>query len=464
LIKTGLSRKSLLEHQFLPFHILQEENLYILVHKNRPSWVVTNEVGKDIAVQNSLKSSHSEIAEFLKNRYRLSESVEEDIKGFINNLEEVGFLKEESSGISYDTKDNFKGLLFLVTQACNLSCYHCLLERNFSVSNDFSGELFYRVVEEIDSLGAEFLLISGGEPLLRPDLFDLISYASQSLKVTLSTNGTLVGFQEAGELKKVGITEIAVSLDGILSQTHDNLRGKGSYERTLNGIDFLKREGLEERIHLNFCLSKLNIDEAIDFPEFAENLGIRRVTFLPVKKLGKASNIKEELFPDRDKYTEFLFKLYEIFFTQGFSIEVNSPLSGFQPIIRGKEQVSTCPFGTQLIVNAAGDIYPCPAMFFPEYHLGSVFEIGIEKALDSEKFRDLQEKHRARRERIAKCKSCTWRNFCQAGCTSSAYLEKGTIWETDDFCEIRDRLYRRAIISASKKKSSRRQEVHVCPL
>jgi len=421
---------------------------------------VTNEVGKDIAVRNSLKSSNREIAEFLKSRYGPSENIEEDIKGFMKDLEEAGFLKEKFPEESCDSKNSLKGILFLVTQACNLSCYHCSLGNEFSVSKNFPKEFFYKVVEELDSLGVKSLLISGGEPLLRPDLFDLMTFASQKLNVSLSTNGTLIRLQEAQKLKKAAVAEIAVSLDGISSRTHDDLKGKGNFEKTLKGINFLTREGLGEKINLQFCLSKGNIDEAIDFPKFAESLGIQKITFLSMKKLGKASDLWKDLKPDREKYQEFLLKLYEIFFTQGFSIEVNSPLSGFRPMMKPQEQVSTCPFGTQLIVNANGQIFPCPAMFFHEYCLGNVFEMSIEEAMHSPKFKVLKDEYRARKERIARCKSCTWRNFCQGGCTSSVYLEKGTIWETDDFCEIRDQLYRKAIISAAKKKLWRREKVH----
>lgn len=447
----------------LPFHILQEENLWILVHKNRPSWVVTNEVGKDIAIRNSLKNSKGEIAEFLKNRYGPSENTEKDIQGFLKELGNTGFLREEFPEESQDSSNTLKGILFLVTQACNLDCHHCSLGRT-PVIKDFPKEFFYKVIEEIASLQVGSLLVSGGEPLLRSDLFDLISFASPRLNVTLSTNGTLIGPQEAQKLKKASIGEIAISLDGISSRTHDDLRGKGNYQRTLKGINSLLGEGLGEKINLHFCLSKQNIDEAIDFPRFAESLGLRKITYLSMKKLGKASDSWKDLKPEREKYREFLFKLYETFFKEGFPIEVNSPLSGFRPVIKPQERISTCPFGTQLIVNTNGDIYTCPGMFFPDYCLGNVFETSIEDAMHSPKFKALKDDYRARKERIVKCKNCTWRNFCRAGCASTVYAEKGTIWETDDFCDIRDKLYRRAIISAAQKKLARREEVYVCAL
>ena len=451
------------EFHSLPFHILQEENLWILVHKNRPSWVVTNEVGRDIAVRNFLKSSKEEIAEFLKNRYGPSENIEEDIQEFLRELEDTGFLKEEFSDETHESGNTLKGILFLITQACNLDCHHCSLGST-PATKDFPKDFFQRIIEELASLQVNSLLLSGGEPLLRSDLFDLISFASQKLNVSLSTNGTLIGPKEAQKLKKASIAEIAISLDGISPRTHDDLRGKNNFQRVLKGIDSLLREGLGEKINLHFCLSRQNIDEAIDFPGFAENLGIRKITYLSMKKLGKASDYWRDLKPEREKYSEFLFKLYETFFKQGFPIQVNSPLSGFRPLTKPQERISTCPFGTQLIVNTNGDIYSCPGMFFPDYCLGNVFEMSIEDAMRSPKFKALKDDYRARRERIVKCKDCTWRNFCQAGCTSAVYTEKGTIWETDDFCDIRDKLYRKAILSAAQRKLSRREEVHVCAL
>jgi radical SAM protein with 4Fe4S-binding SPASM domain len=396
----------------------------------------------------------------LKNRYGPSENFEKDIQGFKEELENAGLLEEGRCDEGQDSNEALKGILFLVTQACNLDCHYCSSGKA-SVSKNFPKDFFYKIVEELRSLGVKSLLLSGGEPLLRSDLFDMISFASQRLKVSLSTNGTLICKNEAHKLKEADVSEIAISLDGVSARTHDGLRGKGNFRRTLKGIDSLKREGLGEKINLHFCLSNRNIAEAINLPEFAENLGIQKVTYLSMKKLGKASEIWNDLKPDRESYKEFFSELYEAFFTRGFPIEVNSPLSGFRPCIKPQERVSTCPFGTQLIVDVKGDIYPCPGMFFSDYCLGNVFEISIEEAMRSPKFKVLKEEYRARKERISKCRNCTWRNLCQGGCTSSVYTEKGTIWETDDLCELRDKLYRKAIISAARKNLSRREEVHV---
>ena len=442
-----------------PFHILQEGNLWILVHKNRPTWIVTNELGKDIASRNPLKSSNREIAEFLKNRYGPSQNLEKDIQGFKEELRNAGLLEEGLCVESQGSNAALEGILFLVTQACNLACHHCSWGST-SIPENFPQDFFQKIVEELGSLGVKSLLISGGEPLLWPDLFGMISFASKRLQVSLSTNGTLIGETEAQKLKEAGVSEIAVSLDGISAPTHDDLRGKGNFQKTLQGIDSLKREGLGERINLHFCLSKRSIDEAIDFPKFAENLGLSKITYLAMKKLGKASQDWNDLKPDRESYQEFLLTLYETFFTQGFPLVVNSPLAGFRPVVKPQMRVSTCPFGTQLIVDVKGGIYPCPGMLFPDYRLGNVFDMTIEEAMRSPKFEALKEKFRARLERIDRCRSCTWRNLCQGGCTSLVYTEKGTIWETDDLCELRDKLYRKAIISAAQKKLSRREEVH----
>ncbi len=442
-----------------PFHILQEGNLWILVHKNRPAWIVTNELGKDIASRNPLKSSNREIAESLKNKYGSSQNLEKDIQGFKEELRNAGLLEEGLCEQNQGLDGALEGILFLVTQACNLACHHCSWG-SASIPENFPQDFFQKIVKELESLGGKSLLISGGEPLLWPDLFDMVSFASQRLRVSLSTNGTLIGKTEAQKLKEAGVAEIAISLDGLSARTHDSLRGKGNFQKTLQGIDSLKREGLGEKINLHFCLSKMNIEEAIDLPKFAENLGVRKITYLSMKKLGKASSGWNDLKPDRESYREFMLKLYQAFFTQGFPVVVNSPLSGFRPVVKPQERVSTCPFGTQLIVDVKGGIYPCPGMLFPDYRLGNVFDMTIEEAMHSPRFEDLKEKFRSRLERVGRCRSCTWRSLCRGGCTSSVYAEKGTIWETDDLCELRDKLYRKAIISAAQKKLSRREEVY----
>ena len=439
----------------LPFHILEEEKFFILVQKERPSWVVTNEVGKEIAIRYYLKDSRQEIAQYLRSRFKTSENVDKDIQEFIQNLQRTGFAGEARSSESPELLNRFKGILFLVTQACNISCHHCSLGDIASVSRKISKEVFCRIVDESTARGGTSVLISGGEPLVRPDIFDLIQYAAQSQRVSLLTNGTLIGKEEAQKLKQAGVAEIVLSLDGASPEAHDQLRGKGNFRRVMRGIEFLREEGLEERINLNYCLTKFNIGEALDFLRFVEEIGLKKVSFLPVKKVGRASGSWEDLRPKREAYEDFILALYDMFFAPDFSLRVNIPLSGFHPVIRPGERVSTCPFGTQLIVNGEGDIYTCPALFIPDFRLGNVSNTSISKALNSMKLVGLREKYRARLEKIARCRSCVWRVFCQGGCTSTVYLEKGTFWDTDDFCEFRDRLYRRAILTAAERKAGK---------
>ncbi|MFQ6069588.1 MAG: radical SAM protein [Candidatus Aminicenantales bacterium] len=442
-----------------PFSILREEDFYILVHKQKPSWLVTNEEGKEIALKYFQENSRIEIAASLKAQYPEAEEIEEDVEKFIQRMEEIGFAgKKETDTV--EVEDKLRGLLFLVTTTCNLGCHHCSVESEAPLSTEVSSSLFFRIVDEACSLGASELLISGGEPLMRRDIFHLIDYASHKQKVNLLTNGTLIRKEEAEKLKISGVSNIVISLDGASPQTHDRIRGKGSFERVLRGIDSLRKEGLSQRITLNCCLSKVNLGEALDFLSFAEKLGIRKVTFLPVKKLGRASGEWQDLRLEKGEFEEFLLALYERFFQPDFSLEVNFPLSGFHPVIKPGERVSTCPFGSQLIINGKGDIYTCPALFIPEFHLGNVLEMTIEEALNSTKMKKLIKKYRARVEKILRCKNCAWRSFCRAACASTVFLEKGTLWQTDDLCEMRDRLYRRAIVAAVRKKRREEGVVH----
>jgi radical SAM protein with 4Fe4S-binding SPASM domain len=183
-----------------------------------------------------------------------------------------------------------------VTRTCNLRCVHCYSD---SYAQKYPGELTHdEAVRAIDDL-AEFqvpaVLFSGGEPLTRPDLFELMGYAaSKGLRLTLSTNGTLLDEAAAKQLKELGTTYVGISLDGI-GETNDLFRGrKGAFEAAVRGMRNCRAVG--QKVGLRLTLTRRNCMDLHDIFNFIEAEGIQRACFYHLVYSGRG-NAADELTP-----------------------------------------------------------------------------------------------------------------------------------------------------------------------
>ncbi len=180
------------------------------------------------------------------------------------------------------------------TRTCNLRCIHCYSN---SESKKYEGELTTKeALKFIDGL-AEFkvpvILFSGGEPLLRQDLFELVSYAKQKgIRPTISTNGTLLDLKTARRLKNLGVGYIGVSLDGI-GENNDRFRGReGAFLAALKGIR--NCVAVEQRVGLRFTINKHNYKDLNAIFDLIEEENISRACFYHLVYAGRGSKMVEE--------------------------------------------------------------------------------------------------------------------------------------------------------------------------
>ena len=181
-----------------------------------------------------------------------------------------------------------------VTRTCNLRCVHCYSD---SFAQRYPGELTIEqatgVIDDLAAFGVSALLFSGGEPLVRPDLFDLMQYATQKgLRVTLSTNGTLIDEPIAQWLHEVGLTYVGISLDGI-GETNDLFRGKkGAFDGAVRGMRNCRAVG--QKVGLRLTLTRRNCMDLHDIFNFIEAEDIQRACFYHLVYSGRG-NAADEL-------------------------------------------------------------------------------------------------------------------------------------------------------------------------
>jgi heme b synthase len=161
-----------------------------------------------------------------------------------------------------------------ITRSCNLNCVHC---RAAAERGPYPGELnkeeALRLIDEIISFSTPVVILTGGEPLLREDIYDIASYGtSRGLRMVIAANGTLVDGEKARRLKACGIQRASISLDGATPESHDRFRRvEGAFAGALRGIEHLKEAGLEFQV--NTTVTQKNISELPVILELAVRLG-----------------------------------------------------------------------------------------------------------------------------------------------------------------------------------------------
>jgi MoaA/NifB/PqqE/SkfB family radical SAM enzyme len=161
-----------------------------------------------------------------------------------------------------------------LTWRCNLRCQMCNYWRQ-ERHNALSPELLRTTVDELAELGCGKIHLSGGEPLLREDLFELIEYmVAKGMRVNLTTNGTLLTREKAERLATSGVKSISVSIDSPEARIHDRIRGKGAWKRTIKGLRNLRRA--------NTVISRTNYESLAALPDLAHEAGANALTLIPV--------------------------------------------------------------------------------------------------------------------------------------------------------------------------------------
>lgn len=192
------------------------------------------------------------------------------------------------------SRDKRPVVVWNVTRRCNLKCVHC-----YSGSSDdvAAGELTTRegksFLADLGSFKSPVVLLSGGEPLLRKDFLELAETAAgHGLRVVVSTNGTLINPGLAAELRKIGLSYVGVSLDGI-GAVHDRFRGvPGTYERTLRGIRVCRDAGI--KVGIRFTITRRNIGEIPAVFDLIEKENIPRACFYHLVYSGRGSDLRTE--------------------------------------------------------------------------------------------------------------------------------------------------------------------------
>lgn len=224
-----------------------------------------------------------------------------------------------------------------MTRSCTLSCRHC---RASAKSGPYEGELStsecISTLDSIASMGSCIIILTGGEPMLRSDIFEISRYGTQKgLRMVMATCGSMLTETTCKELRDCGISRISLSIDGADAASHDRFRGvDGAYGIVINAIRLLKDAGIEFQI--NTTITKSNVGELKEIYEKAVSLGA--VAFHPflLVPTGRGSALTDEIISAQE-YEKVLNQIYEISLEQKISVKPTCAPHYYR-VLREREQ------------------------------------------------------------------------------------------------------------------------------
>ena len=354
------------------------------------------------------------------------------------------------------------------TNRCNLNCLHCHQDSSPTTSeSELTTSEAFRVIDNMADAGLAILTFSGGEPLLRPDLYEAIERANDhGMHCTIASNGTLMTPRVAKELAHAGIRRVEIGLDGATAETHDFLRNRpGSFEATVEGIRSCATLSFDE-LAVTMTLHSKNVNELDATMELAEKLGATRFYLNRLIPAGRGVNASYlDVQPqEKIKALEALYTKFHKSVTEGTGMQcyargmtyyarlsfersngelftVSEALSGYEKMFQQKFGLDVskivrrlargfggCSVGlTYAGLSASGDLLPCvPAPI----KLGNLLEQRLEKIWTEN---ELLNYIRRREALNGSCKACSYRGLC-GGCRFTAYVTCGDWLGTDASC------------------------------
>lgn len=433
----------------------EKDSLHLFLNPDKPRWAISNEIGWEIVQLCDGKRDIATIASVLAEKYGQDGSkVLNDVQAFLESLEKARLIEGGDDERDEDTAAvKLRGIFVHLTDRCNLKCIHCYAESGAKKKDGLDSGKIHNLIDELVSLGGRAVTISGGEPLLRADWFDILKHACENLRATLNTNGTMINEENASLLATI-TPYIQISLDGPNAEVHDHVRGRGTFDATLKGIRLLQEAGLGERLIVSMTLMKQNIPRAPEMLPFVQELGVPKVRFLPLHSQGRARSSWSILDATADQYLDWYDHVYYEWETDAPTVEVSGGLTGFLLYMPAEEGERWCGIGNRVVIDTQGDVYPCSLLMDEQFLIGNVKSMSLEDIERSEKLSRLTALCVSRMEKVAACKRCEWRGLCQSACPALVFLEKGTFLTADEYCGFRRRLYNDKIFEIARARKS----------
>lgn len=354
------------------------------------------------------------------------------------------------------SKDKKPIVVWNVTKKCNLSCIHCYSESNLNkAEHELSTEEGKKVLENLANYGVPVVLFSGGEPLYRHDIFELMTYAKQlGMRVVISTNGSLITETVAKKIKEIGVSYVGISMDG-LKDTHNKFRNsENAFQLAVRAVENCMKLGI--KVGLRFTITKHNQHEIPEIFDFVEEKKIPRICFYHLVYSGKGKEIIEEDLTHKEtrKIVDLIITRTDMLHKKNIKTEVltvDNHADGIYLYMRMKKENN--PNAEKVMellklnggnntgirigcISWDGEVYA--DQFWRDYSFGNVMDRPFSEIWRDESNPRMKKLKNRKPHLKGRCSKCQWLNICNGNFRVRASAIKGDIWDEDPACYLSD--------------------------
>jgi len=345
-------------------------------------------------------------------------------------------------------------LFVSITSRCNQACRHCAVYSDgFNYGPDLTTNQWLDFIDEVERLKVLRVKISGGEPFVREDIFELLdAFYSKPLRLSINTNATLI--DEASAKRIAGynnkLDDVMVSIDGGEPKVHDRLRGRGAFHKAMQGVNLLLQSGINVSAYCT--VTRLNFTELEPVARLVREMGISSVKFNYLLYEGRGYKYQKELNLTAQERKAVIDELKEVRkdhpFISGTLFEMNEifeDIRKFQEMKQSRPGVfegfdpSTHYFTgcgalrNECAIRPDGLATPCDRL--PEITAGSILETPLDVIWrESEAFTEFRKRFTTPLSSLSTCADCEYMPICTAGCPASAYTAYGEVLARDPSC------------------------------
>ena len=331
-------------------------------------------------------------------------------------------------------KPNLRMVAWELTRSCNLACSHCRASsKHGTYADELTTNECFKLIDNIVSFSQPIIILTGGEPLLRKDIFEIAKYGKgKGLTMVMAPNGTLLTGENVKKIINSGIKRISVSLDGPNAASHDDLRQvPGAFKEACAGIERARKAGLEFQI--NTTVTKRNIKLLPRIMKLAKDLGAKAHHIFLLVPTGRAKEMAEEGL-SASEYEEALKYLARE--KKNSSLEIKITCAPYFNRVLLQDHAGTlsgltgrgCMGGVSFcFVSHVGDVQPCGYL---EIKCGNILKTAFKDIwFESEVFNNIRDFAQYK----GKCGVCEFKTVC-GGCRARAYAKYGDYLREEPYC------------------------------
>ncbi|MFE0179091.1 StsB family radical SAM/SPASM domain sactipeptide maturase [Streptomyces sp. NPDC059002] len=307
---------------------------------------------------------------------------------------------------------------YAITDGCNLRCPYCYASSEKCLPGELSTGESLALVDQIADMGVQLLIFTGGEPMLRKDLFEIAEYArARGLTLNIITNGTMIRKPEIARRIADLFQTVTMSMDGGTAELHERTRGKGTFARTSHALQLLNEAGVTPVI--NHVITEDNVEHLDKMAEFVSAFRVQRVRTMYHSNLGRATT---DTFNFGWRHFQ---KIQEFMWTRPEADKLlpDGPKASKPCSIKGNCGMG----GTEIYVDSLGDVYPCKLVTATNQRAGNVRTQRLTEIFDSPLLADLRASSVFEGENLKDCRHCYIRGACGGGCRGYHMAETGDI-------------------------------------